>query len=78
MAENLKYPKELIKEVEIKVKTKNSEIKLSFHDALRELAIVPYFGFWGVIEILKNNMGSDGHAYIRLLESHQTLRQAKE
>jgi hypothetical protein len=77
MAEGLKYPKELTKEIEVKIKTENSEIKLLFHDALRELAIVPYFGFWGVLEILKRNMGSDGFACVRLLESYQTFQQAK-
>ena len=77
MAQGLKYPKEMTKDVVIHVP---KEMDIRFHDCLRDFAIVPYFGFWGVCEILYNQWGAMGKgklSFTRLIESFPTMELAK-
>ena len=77
MAEGLQYPKELTEDAEVHI---TKEMKLHFHDCLRDLAIIPYFGFWGVSEILYNTWGSATKgklSFTRLLGHYKTFTEAK-
>jgi len=74
MAQGLKYPKEVPNAVKITVGSESMVV----HDTLAELVIHPYFGFWGVDEILKTRLGSGPQlAVIRTLESYPSMGEAK-
>lgn len=74
MAKGLKYPKELPSSVVVSGLGGDRKIT----DTLSELAIVPYFGYWGVLEIMKTKLGSGCQlAVVRDLESYPTLSGAK-
>ena len=77
MAKGLKYPKEMSKDVVVHI---SKEMDIRFHDCLRDFAIVPYFGFWGVCEILYAQWGGSGKgklSFTRLIESFPTMDLAK-
>ncbi|KKN75838.1 hypothetical protein LCGC14_0377140 [marine sediment metagenome] len=77
MAEGMKYPKEDIP-CEIKFRVGDKTVKIS--DALAQLTITPYFGFWGVDEIWKMHFGGGGKvdiAAVRTLESYPTKELAQ-
>jgi|GEM_PF-4941108 len=70
----MKYPKELPSSVSITI---GEEIRI-ITDALAELSITPYFGFWGVDEVMKTKIGSGCQvAVVRLIESYPTMQEAK-
>jgi len=74
MAKGMKYPKELSSSVSIKVGGETRTI----YDTLSNLTITPYFGFWGVDEVMKTTLGSGSQlAVVRLLESYPTIQEAK-
>jgi hypothetical protein len=74
MANGMKYPKELPAAVQVTVGSEPRWV----YDNLAELAIQPYFGFWGVDEILKTALGSGPQlCVVRTLESYPTLPEAK-
>ena len=74
MAKGMKYPKEVPNAVKVKI---GSETRI-VRDHLSELTMTPYFGFWGVDEILKTAMGSGPQlAVIRTLESYPSMGEAK-
>ena len=74
MATGMKYPKDLPSSVSIKI---GKEVRV-VTDVLSDLSITPYFGFWGIDEILKTNLGCGSQlAVVRTIESYPTLLEAK-
>lgn len=74
MANGLKYPKKFPCEVMIRIGKETRTIS----DVMSHLTITPYFGFWGVDEIMKAHFGGGtDYAIVRTLESYATLSQAQ-
>lgn len=74
MATGMKYPKELPSSVSIKIEEENRVIT----DVLADLSITPYFGFWGIDEVMKTKIGNGCQlAVIRTIETYPTMQEAK-
>jgi len=73
MAQGMRYPKTLPKEIQLKI----GDTTRTVSDALAYLSITPYFGFWGVDEVLPIRLGHPTIAYVRTIAKCATRSEAQ-